>query len=255
MIEKLENHFRNKPVRFAIYSGFVFIILGELIKLIFSIIFKLKIGSFFVWLVTTNVSINLGLLCLVIFLSIIGVLYIQQFLRKKISAFSVESSFKRKEYALVKQVNDDHTIEELLDFDNFIYEIEVRPSDMTNYWRFGIKLSNTVHIPINRTNPGMPLIHLTKWLQFDWLGFTYYNEKNVLWDLKDKVLIQNYSKTKVVIKISTSADKTNIIVLSDQTELYYHEIDKFKFGKIAAWGDGNDFSINCVVKFKEKINK
>jgi hypothetical protein len=255
MIERLENYFRNKPIRFTIYSGFAFLIIGELGKLILSLIFKLKLKSFFIWLITTNVSINLGLFSLIIFLSIIGVLYIQSFLRRKISAFAVESSYIKTEYTLTKKINDDFNIDENIDLDKFIYEITIQPSNSTNYWRFGIKFSNSTVIPDGRLNHGMPLIHLTKWLEHDWLGFTYYNENNVLWENKDKILIEKYNRTVIKIKISTSFDKTSIIVLSDQNELYYHEITRYKFGKISAWGDGNDFSISCIIKRKEKINK
>jgi hypothetical protein len=179
----------------------------------------------------------------------------QPSLPSKISVPDVEPSNEKSEYALTKQIADDFHINDNLDFENFNYEITAIPSNSTNYWRFGIKFSNSSIIPDGRLTQGIPLVHLTKNLEHEWLGFTYYDEKNVLWSIKDKILIEKYSKTSIKLKISASSDKIVIIVLSDKIELYLHELPKFKFGKISAWGDGMDFSINCTIKRKEKIKK
>jgi hypothetical protein len=176
-------------------------------------------------------------------------------IRKRLPREEIPAIEGENEYTLVKQANDDSAIEEVLDLERNMYELNIRPAITTNYWRLGIKFSNSTNIPINRLNPNIPLIHLTKWFEHDWLGFTFYDENNKLWDFKDKVLINKYANELVTIRIQTSLNKTNITVLSENAELYYHELDKYKFGKISAWGDGHDYSINCIIRHKEKTKK
>ncbi len=179
----------------------------------------------------------------------------QSFISTNVPATEVAQSYIKTEYNLLKQTNDDFNIDENIDLEKSIYEIVIQPSESTNYWRFGIRFSNSTLIPEGRLNIGMPLLHLTKNLDQNWLGLTYYNENNVPWSINDKILIEKYNKTAVAMKVSTSFDKTIIVVLSDQIELFCHEISRYKFGKISAWGDGNEFSIKCIIKRKEKNTK
>lgn len=253
-VDSIEKRFKDRPLTTRIVGGLVVYLLIEFVKFIISLISGLSLKPIIFWLIETKVSLSIGLLILIILASLIILYWLRLRLRSKPRSYTLSKKKDTSAFTLIKQTpSDDHFYDKVLHLNTYYYEIVFKPTDKTDYWRFGLKFSHDENITNTRYTKGNPVFHLTKWLDKKWVAATYYDENNRLWTQKDKIIIDDYQKESIRYKLYNTSEKTLIIVCdNDNRELYIHEITRYDFVKISAWGDKYDFEFDCELIEKNR---
>lgn len=254
LIDKLEISFKDRPLSTMIVGTPIGIGVVELFKFLFSLITKTSLKPLSIWLFEKSITLKCGWFVLIIIASLLIPFVLSRISRRKTNSIIFNNKPESQSFKFTKQQIDDHFYIEELRLDEYYYEISLTPSFKTDYWRAGIKLSHVESFKNDRLTKGNPLFHLTKNLDQTWLGVTYYDENNVLWQEVDRHIIDDYQKETIKIKIFNTSINTVIVIIdgSQNVELYVHEIQKYGYAKLFAWGDKNDFEIDCEMKKRKR---
>ncbi|KKP67972.1 MAG: hypothetical protein UR66_C0009G0062 [Candidatus Moranbacteria bacterium GW2011_GWE1_35_17] len=183
------------------------------------------------------------------------------FITKLIIKEAVESIILEREkgrefnFIFKNQNDDDHYYPENIDLNKENIKIKVVPKD-TKYWRIGFKFSNSEIFGVARHGMDLPLFHIGESMvknsrldsveNKDMLYVTYYNK-----DCKkeyDKNIMNKYKGELTIMEVFKNNSST-IILVKDKSgnELIRENIGEYRFCKLFAWGDKNNFILETKI--------
>lgn len=128
-------------------------------------------------------------------------------------------------------------------------ELAITPSSGTDYWRLGLKFSQTESFTTARYGPNFPLFHLTKDNADNNLKFNYYNEQGQAAENRESILVRGYQKEKIFLTAVVKKGLKSIVNIEVKDEnkkkVYEREfpLNSHKYAQLFAWGDGKDYEL------------
>jgi len=253
MKEKLKKYWTDpvwsKVIASAIWA--VVIGLGSLLYFLFQYInnnfsFSATMETIKQFLSKKNEYTNLHVLLFALVALILAIN--NKILKGVLSMFFYDKYTKKIDFIFCRQVNDDHYLPFTFSLRRSLIRIQIKPSDNTNYWRFGFNLSHNYKIPQTPRMKNLPLIHLSKNSSDNTLYITRYNEQNQLVDNTDIPIFTNYINQAIKIFMEFKDGNLVIKFFTIQDELLYEEkFFGYDYAQCFAWGDSNAFELKSTV--------
>lgn len=153
---------------------------------------------------------------------------------------------------------------EVFDLENNDYIFTIEPN--TNFWRFGLRLFNSIEIPFSSNSRHNELnidIHLAvgtwykaenRWENANRIELGQYNIKSI------DHIIDRFDEYKSLNKVEFSVGRDSADVLNVVYKTGQHRISRniplssqLRYFKIFVWADMIDFDLDCIIKVKKKI--
>lgn len=153
------------------------------------------------------------------------------------------------QFVLLKRKNgDDDYWDQTLDIKNLSSALfRIKPDDKTDYWRFGVKFSDSRFFKNDRSSVNQPLFHVTKDANDNTLKVHYYDKNSQPCNYpNNNVIIDTYKHEEVSLLLDHKNAKLHVRVMNKNDTVIFEElfdIDDHAYGRILAWGDGHDFKI------------
>ena len=174
-------------------------------------------------------------------------------------------TFKNQEYYPDRKDLDDHYYPEVLNPSKLKYTIKLKPTEDSERWRVGFKLSNDKNLPEfigdkekaqdPRKGNGVALFHLTKNQEDNKLKYVNFSENGKGLNENSEVLIEEYENDEVIIHFKVKGEETVINVQNQKGENLkaFHYPKIYQYSRLFAWAD-NKAKFKIEAEIHKELN-